>query len=233
MNKDVFPRSLIESLLFHVGILLLLLIIPFSENIVTKDFLEVSLYEGQLKFPSALRKQTKSHDIKTVISPLPKIEKSPLQKKVNIQEPISKSKPEEIIAQKTRNTSKQTPSQKTEATGNKQIKTGNTDQANIQQGTGGSNNISGPLAVRKIVFHVQPEYPAWARQQGIETELRLKLWVNPKGEVTKVIATQRSGYTELDLIAKQALRQWIFAPLPENVEQEVQTGTVPVRFQLD
>jgi TonB family protein len=60
----------------------------------------------------------------------------------------------------------------------------------------------------------------------------MQVWVDPSGTVTKVRVIQRSGYPELDILAKQAARQWIFAKLDPNLPQKEQFGYITIRYRL-
>ncbi|MFC1478925.1 energy transducer TonB, partial [Candidatus Margulisiibacteriota bacterium] len=83
------------------------------------------------------------------------------------------------------------------------------------------------------LYIITPEYPEWAVEQGIETEVSIEFWVNPKGKVKKSKIIQRSGYLELDIIAKRALGQWLFDPLEARLPQKDQWGTVLIKYRLE
>ncbi len=95
-----------------------------------------------------------------------------------------------------------------------------------------SMEIFGPIVNRSIVYSEIPEYPQWAKTQGIESEVRMKFWVEPSGEVTNIDIIQKSGYLRLDLLAKNSLAKWKFTPLDKNVPQIRQWGEIIVRFVL-
>lgn len=92
--------------------------------------------------------------------------------------------------------------------------------------------IFGPIVNRSIIYSEIPEYPAWAKAQGIESEVRMKFWVEPSGEVVNIDIIQKSGYLKLDLLAKNSLAKWKFTPLEANVPQIKQWGEIVVRFVL-
>ena len=93
--------------------------------------------------------------------------------------------------------------------------------------------MTGPVSQRSVQHIIRPEYPAWAAEQGLETDVKLKFWVNPQGVVVKSKVEQRSGYLELDIIAKQALKQWVFEPLDKRIKQKDQWGTVLLKYRLE
>jgi len=97
----------------------------------------------------------------------------------------------------------------------------------------GQPGITGQLAQRGIKYSYRPAYPEWAKRQGTEGEVRLKITVTPAGLVQNVTVFQTSGNRDLDQVAVASIRKWLFDPLPENFDQTYQEGIVTFRFQLD
>ncbi|MCS6983771.1 MAG: TonB family protein [Leptospiraceae bacterium] len=83
---------------------------------------------------------------------------------------------------------------------------------------------------RKMTYLPPIEYPLYFRQQGIQAEVLLSVEVDPMGRVVDVEILRSSGYSKLDIIAKNALRQARFSPLPGSTEND--RGEVEIRFQL-
>ena len=98
----------------------------------------------------------------------------------------------------------------------------------------GNANIEGELAARTIKRQVNPEYPDWARKQGIEAVIRLHLTVLPNGLLREndLQLEQTSGYRELDRVVYDALVQWEFEPLPPEVPPVDQSGVITFTFSL-
>lgn len=92
--------------------------------------------------------------------------------------------------------------------------------------------VLGPLGKRHILYSEPPEYPAWARRQGLEAQVRFKIWVTPEGDVGRVEVLERSGSTDLDRLAEEALRKWRFQPMPRNATARDEWGEVPMSFTL-
>ena len=88
-------------------------------------------------------------------------------------------------------------------------------------------NIRGPVASRKIVERPLPP-PVKVK---VEAEIELTFWVLPDGRVDRVIPSVK-GDAELERIAIQYLKQWRFAPLPQEHPQGEQWGTVPIKFKI-
>ncbi len=94
---------------------------------------------------------------------------------------------------------------------------------------GGS--ISGEVKDREILHRENPAVPRWLEEKGVEAEVVIRFVVNPDGEVgDKIFVEKTSGYAELDRLAIEALKKFIFAPLPLNVRQVEQSGTIVIRF---
>ncbi|MBU1701150.1 MAG: TonB family protein [Candidatus Eisenbacteria bacterium] len=96
---------------------------------------------------------------------------------------------------------------------------------------GSSAGITGPLGQRTLRHLELPEYPAWARRQGIEASIRFRFWVSPEGDVIRIETIHRSGYPELESLGREALLHWLFAPLPQGEFQE-EWGEVPILWRL-
>ncbi len=98
----------------------------------------------------------------------------------------------------------------------------------------GNANIEGELAARTIKWQVNPEYPDWAKKQGIEATVRLQLTVMPNGLLREndIQFEQTSGYRELDQVVYKALVQWEFEPLPPEISQTDQSGVITFSFNL-
>jgi len=93
--------------------------------------------------------------------------------------------------------------------------------------------ITGPVSRRGIVRRVYPKYPRWAEEAGVSGEVRLKFWVLPDGLVNRVEVSQTTGYADLDEIASQAMKKWLFEPLSLQEKQIVQWGTITLKFKLE
>jgi TonB family protein len=92
--------------------------------------------------------------------------------------------------------------------------------------------IEGPLADRKVLNYEIPEFPAWAKEQGIlEASVAIRFWVSKDGEVLPNMRVEHtSGYGRLDKLAMDALSKWKFAPL---LSEERQWGVITFRFLLE
>ncbi|GEM_PF-1667341 len=93
--------------------------------------------------------------------------------------------------------------------------------------------MRGELGKRGILGKVYPEYPPFARRQGIEADVTLRVWVNPRGGVSRVEVLKLSGTPELDRRAMEALKKWNFAPLPDSLEPVTQWGEITLHYRLD
>jgi len=88
-------------------------------------------------------------------------------------------------------------------------------------------NIRGPVATRRIVERPLPP-PVKVK---VEAEIELTFWVLPDGRVDRAIPSVK-GDAELERIAIQYLKQWRFAPLPQDHPQGEQWGTLPIKFKI-
>lgn len=101
------------------------------------------------------------------------------------------------------------------------------------EGTGTQISLAGPIAGRDILRKNLPQYPAWCQSRGISGVVKVRIWVNPGGQVREgSLVEVSSGYPDLDQAVINAVRAWLFAPLPANVQQEAQWGVITFRFVL-
>ncbi len=87
--------------------------------------------------------------------------------------------------------------------------------------------IKGPAGERRVVYRPKPP----AVELEAETEIVLKFWVLPGGEVGRVIPIKK-GEPELETKAIAYLKEWRFNPLSAHEPQVEQEGTIPIRFTL-
>lgn len=92
--------------------------------------------------------------------------------------------------------------------------------------------IEGPLADRKIVSYELPEFPAWARDQGVlEAVVSIHFTVSPEGRVLPGMRVEStSGYGRIDRLAMDSLKKWRFIPLEGTGSQ---WGIIFFRFVME
>lgn len=97
---------------------------------------------------------------------------------------------------------------------------------------GSAAGIKGPLGQRSLLHMELPDYPSWARRQGIETSVRFRFWVSPDGHVIRIETRRRCAYPELESYGREALLRWVFAALPYGELRE-EWGEVSILWRLD
>jgi TonB family protein len=92
--------------------------------------------------------------------------------------------------------------------------------------------LAGPIADRAVLEHITPEYPEWAKRDGVEAAVTLYFVVRPDGSVKENILVQKTaGFGDFDDSARAALAAWRFAPLGGGRTVE-QWGTITFHFRL-
>jgi TonB family protein len=92
--------------------------------------------------------------------------------------------------------------------------------------------LAGPIADRAVLAHATPEYPEWAKRDGVEAAVTLYFIVRPDGSVKENILVQKTaGFGDFDESARAALAAWRFAPLGGGRTGE-QWGTITFHFRL-
>jgi protein TonB len=92
--------------------------------------------------------------------------------------------------------------------------------------------LAGPIADRAVLRHVTPDYPEWAKRDGVEAAVTLYFIVRADGSVKENILVQKTaGFGDFDDSAREALAAWRFAPLAGGRSGE-QWGTITFHFRL-
>ncbi len=90
--------------------------------------------------------------------------------------------------------------------------------------------LEGEVSNRKILTKVNPKYPEGAIGRA---DIKLKFEVNPDGIVSVIIPVSKGGDTRFfEQAAINALRQWRFEALLDNVPQENQNGFITFFFRI-
>lgn len=93
-------------------------------------------------------------------------------------------------------------------------------------------SLAGPVADRDLVSYVSPEYPEWAKRDGVEVSVMLHFNVLPDGTVKEgVIVERSSGFNEFDSNAVRALLAWRFEPIGGGRTSD-QWGKIVFNYRL-
>ena len=79
----------------------------------------------------------------------------------------------------------------------------------------------------------RPPYPRFAREQGWEGTVILRLVIDQHGHVSAAKTHKSSGYPLLDESAAQAVQQWAFQPARNGEFPVTSQVDLPIRFDLD
>ncbi len=93
-------------------------------------------------------------------------------------------------------------------------------------------SLAGPVADRDLLSYVSPEYPEWAKRDGVEVSVMLHFNVLPDGTVKEGIIVERSsGFNEFDDNAVHALLAWRFEPIGGGRTSD-QWGKIVFNYRL-
>ena len=94
--------------------------------------------------------------------------------------------------------------------------------------------ISGQISGRKILKSVPPEYTALARRKGWEGVVAVHFTVLANGRVKdNTYFEQSSVHRDLNQMALDAIKQFLFAPLPADKAAVEQWGVITIVFKLN
>ncbi len=92
--------------------------------------------------------------------------------------------------------------------------------------------LMGPIADRAVIHYAVPQYPDWAKREGIEGSVTLYFVVLADGQVKENVMVQKTaGFEDFDQNAIAALRTWKFEPLRRGQTGE-QWGTITIHYRL-
>jgi periplasmic protein TonB len=77
-----------------------------------------------------------------------------------------------------------------------------------------------------------PVYPALSRRMGEEGKVVLRVFVNEEGLPAKVELRTPSGFSRLDSVALETVRQWKFVPARRGDQAVAAWVLVPISFSL-
>jgi TonB family protein len=93
-------------------------------------------------------------------------------------------------------------------------------------------SLVGPVADRMLISYGRPQYPDWAKREGIEGAVDLYFIVLPGGNVKENVLIQKtSGCADFDRNAIDALLAWKFEPLGRGRTGE-QWGAITFEYRL-
>ena len=85
----------------------------------------------------------------------------------------------------------------------------------------------------KIVTKVQPEYPDWARKQGVHGTAVYRVLIQPSGTVGDVVTMSSTIDPKLAINGAQALRRWVFTPVLNNGVPQETWVKISVQYELN
>jgi len=93
--------------------------------------------------------------------------------------------------------------------------------------------ITGPLSNRTILHKSIPQFPLWAKRQGVGATISIKFTVMESGKVKEIAIVQHtSGSSDWDQLVVKALKQWKFAALEKTDIRHDQTGVITFQFVI-
>ncbi len=217
-------KSIAASFLFHGLILALLYSIYVEINTPSREFISLSVGNLGALPPSRL---VPANQVLSSISPA--LLKGPPPPTERIGEPVTIAKPEPLVAETASLVTSRLKSGPTGTTDDKALTV--TGDVNLPFGddTIGIAQpffIEGRAANRRLISQVLPEYPTNYQKEAVVT---LSFGILPSGLITR-IAIERKGDPVLEPLAIEALRQFVFEPVPES--EGVADGRITFVFKM-
>lgn len=93
-------------------------------------------------------------------------------------------------------------------------------------------SLAGEVSDRRLIAYLAPEYPEWAKRDGVEVSVELFFTVLPSGQIKENVLIERtSGFDDFDRRAKAALAAWRFESLAAGTAAE-QWGRIEFKYRL-
>jgi outer membrane biosynthesis protein TonB len=218
------------SIGFHILVLLILLLIKFTIEGSSKEYVELSFgVSGKEGSSGNIGEQV------TQVEELAKTEtKNETQNKTKVVKqvelPKAKSTSEDNNIQPAEKDKKLTRQNKTETKEETNSNVTSTGQGNKAQGEGsfGYDIDWGGKGQRKIYNYILPAYPEGVSK---EVDIRLRFSILPDGTVGTIFPLTKAD-TRLENAAINYLRQWRFEPLDTTQAQVEQTAIIVFPFRL-
>jgi protein TonB len=228
--SEIKNLSFSVSVLLHLILLLFFLLIKFSIDYQSKEYVELSFgVSGQEGSSGAIGTQIK--EIEELAKAEEKSETADKSKEVKeVELPKAKNTSEENIIKPADKDKEKSDASKTESkeTTNDNVTT--EGQGNKAEGEGsfGFDINWGGKGTRKIYSYILPSYPEGVQK---EIDIRLRFTILPDGTVGTIIP-QTKADTRLENLAINSLRQWRFEPLSPNQKQSEQTAVIVFPYRL-
>ena len=107
--------------------------------------------------------------------------------------------------------------------------TGVFEVGSIEAFGGNNNNFVAP----SIISRVQPEYPDWARKEGVHGNAVYRVLIQPSGTVGDVVTMSSTIDPKLAINGAQALRRWVFTPVLNNGVPQETWVKISVQYELN
>lgn len=100
---------------------------------------------------------------------------------------------------------------------------------NIEAFGGNNENFIAPTIITKV----QPDYPDWARKQGVHGNAVYRVLIQPSGTVGDVVTMSSTIDPKLAIDGAQALRRWVFTPVLNNGVPQETWVKISVAYELN
>ena len=94
---------------------------------------------------------------------------------------------------------------------------------------GSSENFTPP----QIISKKQPEYPKWARKEGVRGNAVYRILIQESGTVGDVVTMSSTIDPKLAINGAQALRRWVFTPVLVDGEPKETWVKIAVQYSLN
>ncbi|MBD3291257.1 TonB family protein [candidate division KSB1 bacterium] len=230
-------RGFLLSIVIHLCVLVLFIAVRFNRIIEIPEFVEIRFERGSGALNPAVEQMPVERTARNEFD-------LPVKRDVRLQEDqiIDFNDKEKFVPSEEVNIVNEQSDEKTlpelksaEAVSEKEVADITMDQKIVPDiraipGTAGDSpyQIEGKAAKRTILTRVIPQYPENVQQEAV---IKIRFSVLPNGLVGEMIPVLKSN-DMLERITLDAFKQWRFNPLPPDVEQIPEYGTITFKYLL-
>ncbi|NLM16707.1 MAG: TonB family protein [Candidatus Riflebacteria bacterium] len=97
----------------------------------------------------------------------------------------------------------------------------------------GGDPIDSNVTLPGIITQIKPDFPEWARKEGVSGEASFKVLIRKSGMVGDVLTLSSTIHPKLALDCSKTLRRWMFSPMIKDGQPQDTWVKITVKYSLE
>lgn len=97
----------------------------------------------------------------------------------------------------------------------------------------GGDPIDSNVTLPRIINQIKPDFPEWARKEGVSGEASFKVLIRKSGMVGDVLTLSSTIHPKLALDCSKTLRRWMFSPMIKDGQPQDTWVKITVKYSLE